>query len=52
MHGIFESISQRIRRTEVKEKAESWKSPMNSIDAAAYMMANFEKAKRMELGLE
>lgn len=27
--------------------AESKKSPMNSIDAAAYMMRNFEKAKTM-----
>ena len=32
----------------LKKIAESWKSPMNSIDVAAYMMANFEKAKQME----
>ena len=32
----------------LKKIAESKKSPMNSIDAAAYMMANFEKAKQME----
>ena len=32
----------------LKEIAESRKSPMNSIDATAYMMANFEKAKQME----
>ncbi len=36
----------------LKKIAESMKSPMSSIDAAAYMMANFERAKRMELGLE
>ena len=36
----------------LKKIAESKKSPMSSIDAAAYMMANFVKAKRMELGLE
>ena len=36
----------------LKKIAESKKSPMSSIDAAAYMMANFERAKRMELGLE
>ena len=32
----------------LKKIAESRKSPMNSINAAAYMMANFEKAKQME----
>lgn len=36
----------------LKKIAESKKSPMSSIDAAAYMMANFERAKRMELGVE
>lgn len=36
----------------LKKIAESSKLPMSSIDAAAYMMANFERAKRMELGLE
>ena len=36
----------------LKKIAESKKSPMSSIDAAAYMMANFKRAKRMELGLE
>ena len=36
----------------LKKIAESMKSPMSSIDAAAYMMTNFEKAKRMELGVE
>ena len=36
----------------LKKIAESKKSPMRSIDAAAYMTANFERAKRMELGLE
>ena len=42
-----EAVERKMRKI-----AESKKSPMNSIDAAAYMMANFEKAKRMELGLE
>jgi hypothetical protein len=32
----------------LKKIAESMKSPMSSIDAAAYMMANFEKAKAMQ----
>ena len=32
----------------LKKIAESWKSPLNSIDAAACMMANFEKTKQIE----
>ena len=32
----------------LKKIAESKKTPMSSIDAAAYMMANFEKAKAMQ----
>lgn len=32
----------------LKKIAESMKSLMSSIDAAAYMMTNFEKAKAMQ----
>lgn len=42
-----ESVERKLEKI-----AESKKSPMSSIYAAAYMMANFERAKRMELGVE
>lgn len=36
----------------LKKIAESMKSPMSLADVVTYVNANFERAKRMELGLE